>query len=387
TVTTRRVTYTIAGTAVASRVQVISPAGNTLYRLYTDHLGSTVTHSTLTGGIVPNSNIAYYLPYGSYRGTPPTQTLTDRDFTGQRENRELGLIYFNARFYVPSIGRFLSPDSLVPNPSDPQSLNRYTYVRNSPLNRVDPTGHVDCALLGDANDSAGCSDSKPATPTTKAAPSTLETTSSACTDVWCVVEPPIGLNEWGKLGWQGLQTISQMEGGWWGNELDDQEALMILLNQELGTELSPNAHHAPLDALINQYSLYCSGGSWSVTCLNSFWGYSQVIRQPEVIYPNGGSRFRELSHVLWLAETANGFINHTIRSVDPTLLHYGNAFNDRSAQLLWEDYKKNNTTYASYVSISGYTKAGAIGSVFAVQTYSQWILTGTLQDWVYPERK
>ena len=97
---TRRVTYTIAGQAVASRVQVVG-GSNTLYYLYTDHLGSTVTHSTLSGSIVPNSNIAYYLPYGSYRGTPPTQTLTDRDFTGQRENRELGLLYYQARFDVP----------------------------------------------------------------------------------------------------------------------------------------------------------------------------------------------------------------------------------------------------------------------------------------------
>jgi hypothetical protein len=32
----------------------------------------------------------------------------------------------------------------VPSPSDPQSLNRYSYVRNSPLNRIDPSGHVDC---------------------------------------------------------------------------------------------------------------------------------------------------------------------------------------------------------------------------------------------------
>ena len=52
-VTARRITYTIAGQAVASRVQTFSPASNTLYRLYTDHLGSTVTQSTLSGGALP----------------------------------------------------------------------------------------------------------------------------------------------------------------------------------------------------------------------------------------------------------------------------------------------------------------------------------------------
>ena len=59
-------------------------------------------------------------------------------------------------FFHTYINRFLSPDTIVPNPMDPQSLNRYTYARNNPVNRADPTGHVDCNLLGDANDSAGC---------------------------------------------------------------------------------------------------------------------------------------------------------------------------------------------------------------------------------------
>jgi len=38
------------------------------------------------------------------------------------------------------MGRFLQPDPLVPEPFDPQSLNRYSYVMNDPVNRIDPTG-------------------------------------------------------------------------------------------------------------------------------------------------------------------------------------------------------------------------------------------------------
>ena len=49
------------------------------------------------------------------------------------------------RFYSPAFGRFLSADSLVPRPGDPQSLNRYSYVRNNPLVLVDPSGMADCA--------------------------------------------------------------------------------------------------------------------------------------------------------------------------------------------------------------------------------------------------
>jgi len=62
---------------------------------------------------------------------------------------DVGLIYMNARWYVPGIGRFASADTLVPDPANPQKFNRYTYVLNSPVNRIDPTGHWDC--VQDAN--------------------------------------------------------------------------------------------------------------------------------------------------------------------------------------------------------------------------------------------
>jgi hypothetical protein len=53
----------------------------------------------------------------------------------------VGLLYYQARFYVPGIGRFASADTLVPNPANPQGWNRYSYVNNQPLVYNDPTGH------------------------------------------------------------------------------------------------------------------------------------------------------------------------------------------------------------------------------------------------------
>lgn len=50
-------------------------------------------------------------------------------------------MYYNARYYDPRLGRFLSADSVVPSSDDPQSLNRYSYARNNPLLYTDPTGH------------------------------------------------------------------------------------------------------------------------------------------------------------------------------------------------------------------------------------------------------
>src|SRR5689334_12144096 len=59
--------------------------------------------------------------------------------------RELGIYHYGARFYSPYINRFLSADTLVSNPANPQSLNRYSYVLNNPLKYTDPTGHKECA--------------------------------------------------------------------------------------------------------------------------------------------------------------------------------------------------------------------------------------------------
>ena len=62
-------------------------------------------------------------------------------FTGKKLDAETGLVYFGARYYIPKIGRFLTSDSIVQDPYNPQTLNRYTYCNNNPINLVDPTGH------------------------------------------------------------------------------------------------------------------------------------------------------------------------------------------------------------------------------------------------------
>jgi RHS repeat-associated protein len=52
------------------------------------------------------------------------------------------LIDFNARFYSPALGRFIQPDTVIPNPANPQSLNHFSYAYNNPLNYIDPSGHI-----------------------------------------------------------------------------------------------------------------------------------------------------------------------------------------------------------------------------------------------------
>ncbi|MEJ5312640.1 MAG: RHS repeat-associated core domain-containing protein, partial [Anaerolineae bacterium] len=65
---------------------------------------------------------------------------TDIGFTGQRADAT-GLMFYQARYYSAALGRFIQADTMVPSPANPQSLNRYSYVLNSPLRYTDPTGH------------------------------------------------------------------------------------------------------------------------------------------------------------------------------------------------------------------------------------------------------
>src|SRR5581483_625156 len=51
-------------------------------------------------------------------------------------------INYNARLYDPQIARFMSADSIIPDPTNGQSFNRYAYVSNNPLNAVDPSGYA-----------------------------------------------------------------------------------------------------------------------------------------------------------------------------------------------------------------------------------------------------
>ena len=83
-----------------------------------------------------------YFPYGQVRSTWGSLPTT-YNFTGQRLDGT-GLLYYGARYYAPRIGRFVSADSLVPQPGNPQSLNRFSYVLNNPLRYTDPTGHRVC---------------------------------------------------------------------------------------------------------------------------------------------------------------------------------------------------------------------------------------------------
>jgi RHS repeat-associated protein len=105
-----------------------------------DHLGTTSVVLDGQGSVVAESR---HYPYGEERWRWPQEGTfpTEYRFTGQRQDAGLGLYFMGARQYDPALGRWLSADTIVPDPANPQSYNRYSWALGNPLRYVDPTGH------------------------------------------------------------------------------------------------------------------------------------------------------------------------------------------------------------------------------------------------------
>ena len=85
-----------------------------------------------------------------------TPRLISRGYTGHEMIDAFGLINMNGRMYDPAIGRVLSPDNYVQDPTNTQCYNRYSYCMNNPLRFTDPSGwlalaNVDNALFNISN--------------------------------------------------------------------------------------------------------------------------------------------------------------------------------------------------------------------------------------------
>ena len=100
--------------------------------------------TTASGAIAETTN---YMPFGEQREHTGSN-ISNYKFTDQELDPETGLYYYGARYYDPIIGRFISPDSIVQDPFDPQTLNRYTYCRNNPLIYIDPSGYGWAEVIG-----------------------------------------------------------------------------------------------------------------------------------------------------------------------------------------------------------------------------------------------
>jgi RHS repeat-associated protein len=128
--------YAFGGRPVALRESV--RGAEAVFWLHPDHLGSTTLVTDQGGGQEAERR---YLPWGGLRYEWGGEAHTGRLYTGQVLEAGVGLYYYGARWYDQALGRWISPDTIIPQPGNPQSLNRYSYVNSRPLNLNDPTGH------------------------------------------------------------------------------------------------------------------------------------------------------------------------------------------------------------------------------------------------------
>jgi RHS repeat-associated protein len=135
--------------------------GTATQHFHLDHLG---TPRLVTGNNGVQLSVHVYYPFGAELNlTPSEQPAELMKFTGHERdllaNDPHTLDYMHARFYNPTVGRFLSTDPALKTRSAmrlPQIWNRYSYVSNNPLHHVDPTGAVAALPSNCADNKTAC---------------------------------------------------------------------------------------------------------------------------------------------------------------------------------------------------------------------------------------
>lgn len=110
-----------------------------------DRLSARLTLDT-SGNVVGRQA---HLPFGEDFAESGTQQK--QHFTSYEREGESGTDYAINRQYNQGLGRFMRVDSMSGSIAVPQSLNRYAYAKNDPINRTDPTGLDDIGKCFDAN--------------------------------------------------------------------------------------------------------------------------------------------------------------------------------------------------------------------------------------------
>jgi len=104
-----------------------NPQGATYYG--TDTQGSVIDTSDAKGTVLW---VRHYVPFGKPLAKVPKGQAVHIGYLGQPSNDETGLGYFDARYYDPEVGRFLSVDPVGLVLKNPMSLNRYLYGNDNP---------------------------------------------------------------------------------------------------------------------------------------------------------------------------------------------------------------------------------------------------------------
>ena len=144
----------VAGQTIARIEDTFSAATlpSHIFYVATDHMSSPTLVMDTAGVVIER---AWTHPFGEENTLPlsaagllsdykvPSDALTKMNhrFQGRESDYPGEFIDFGARVYLPSIGRFMTADTIIPDPSSGQSWNRYSFVQNNPLGFTDPSGN------------------------------------------------------------------------------------------------------------------------------------------------------------------------------------------------------------------------------------------------------
>lgn len=126
--------------SVADRAEILSYT--TYY--HNDHLGSPVAATDEQGAVLWR---AHFRPYGERQENPKDTNFGSVGYTGHAQDADSGMVYMQARYYDPVIGRFMAGDPVGFQLDNPTSFNRYSYGNNNPHKYVDPDGRYGLLAL------------------------------------------------------------------------------------------------------------------------------------------------------------------------------------------------------------------------------------------------
>jgi len=115
----------------------VDTSGSKAYYVHNGH-GDVIGLTNSAGNFI---NTYTYDIWGNPQTTEETVPNPFR-YSGEYWDETTGLQYLRARWYDPSMGRFINEDSYEGDISNPLTLNLYTYVHNNPLIFIDPSGHA-----------------------------------------------------------------------------------------------------------------------------------------------------------------------------------------------------------------------------------------------------